>query len=445
MTAAAAQDSSAGTYVLTQTESTSPALPDILPLRERAKLRDAWLAERLDTVVPALMRERNIDMWVLIAREYLEDPVVSTMLNAESMRARRRTILIFNDPGEGKPVERLTVSRYGLAGLFDPVWEPEKQPDQWQRLGELIAERDPDSIAINTSPVTAFGDGLTLSQYEGMMSALPDQYRDRIVSGENLAVGWLETRTPAEMARYPEIVRIAHAIISEGLSEQVITPGTTTTDDVKWWFRERIAELKLQTWFQPSVSITRQGVEEELDGDAVIQHGDMLWTDFGIVYLGLNTDTQHLAYVLKPGETDAPAGLKAGMAANNAVQDALTSSYRTGLSGNDILKLAREKALAAGLEPSIYTHPIGYHGHAAGSSIGFWDNQEPTEKGEYLVRPDTAWSIELSATKAVPEWGGQKVKFKSEEDAFFDGESVRYIDGRQTEFHLIPRRGRDAD
>lgn len=424
-------------YVLTQTEDARPAYPDVLPLKQRAAIRDAWLAERLDNVVPALMRENGIDMWILVAREYLEDPVVATMLDAQSMSARRRTILIFFDPGDGKPVERLTVSRYGLAGLFSPAWNPDTQPDQWERLGELVAERDPRKIAINTSPLTAFGDGLTLSQYQGVVAAMPPQHRERLVSGETLAVGWLETRIPAEMARYPEIVRMAHAILGEGLSNAVVKTGKTTANDLMWWYRERIAELKLATWFQPSVHIVRQGVEGELQGDSVILPGDMLWADFGVVYLGLNTDTQHLAYVLKPGETDAPAGLKAGLAANNAVQDALTSSFRTGLSGNQILAAAREKAVAEGLDPSIYSHPIGYHGHAAGAAIGFWDNQQPSPSGDYALRPNTAWSIELSTTHAVPEWGGQMVQFKTEEDAFFDGETVRYIDGRRTEFHLI--------
>lgn len=423
---------------LRQVEVESPELPAILPLRQRAEIRDAWLAERLDTIVPQLMRENGVDMWIMIAREYLEDPVVSTMLNATSLRARRRTILIFFDPGEGKPLERLTVSRYGLAGLFAPSWDPEGGADQWARLGELVAERDPKKIAVNTSDVTAFADGMTLSQYNGMMDALPEAYRSRVVPGDDLAVGWLETRIPAEMQVYPDVVRLAHAILAEGLSGTVIEPGTTTVEDVEWWYRERIAGLKLATWFHPSVHIMRQGAEGELSGPEVIQPGDLLWTDFGIVYLGLNTDTQHLAYVLKPGETEAPKGLRDGLAAANAVQDALTSSYRTGLSGNEILAAAREKALAEGLEPSIYSHPIGYHGHAAGASIGFWDDQGPSEKGEYRLRPNTAWSIELSATAPVPEWGGQKVGFKTEEDAFFDGNSVRYIDGRQTKLRLIP-------
>jgi hypothetical protein len=418
-------------------EANNPALPSILSLRERAKLQDAWLKRRLDTVVPALMREHKIDMWVMIAREYLEDPVVATMLDAESMHARRRTILIFFDPGDGKAVERLTVSRYGLGGLFAPAWEPEKQPDQWKRLGEIISQRNPKTIAINSSPLTAFADGLTLSQYQGMIGALSPELQARVKPTHALAVGWLETRVPEEMAVYPGIVRMAHAIIAEGLSSKVISPGRTTSDDVVWWFRDRIDRLGLGTWFQPSVGILRQGVKGMLEGDHVIQKGDMLWTDFGLTYLRLNTDTQHLGYVLKDGEKDAPVGLKRGLQAAAQVADALTSSFKTGRSGNEMLALARAAAIAKGLRPSIYSHPIGYHGHAAGANIGFWDNQGPGPQGEHRLRPNTAWSIELNATAKVPEWGNQDVEFRSEEDAFFDGETVTYLDGRQREFHLV--------
>lgn len=422
-----------------QTEASDPAMPTILALKDRAALQDRWLKDRLDSVVPALMREHGIDMWVLVAREYLEDPVVATMLDAESFSARRRTILVFFDPGNGKPVERFTVSRYGLAGLFDAAWKPEQQPDQWAALAEIISARNPKKIALNVSALSAFADGLTASQRDGVLGALSPELRARVVSAEPLAIGWLETRTPAEMAVYPAIVRTAHAIIAEGFSGTVITPGTTTTDDVVWWYRERIAGLKLATWFQPSVNITRAGSTGTLDGDTVILPGDLLWVDFGIKYLGLNTDTQHMAYVLKPGEVAAPAGLQAGMKAANAVQDALTSSFKVGLSGNAVLAAARGKAIAAGLDPVIYSHPIGYHGHAAGTPIGMWDNQGPRLEGEWPMHAPTAWSIELAAIHAVPEWGGQKVRFRLEEEAFFDGTRVQYIDGRQTRFHLVPR------
>lgn len=424
---------------LCQLEAPDPAVPAILALKDRAVLQDKWLKERLDTVVPKLMREHGIDMWVLVAREYLEDPVVATMLDAESFSARRRTILVFFDPGDGKPVERFTVSRYGLAGLFEAKWKPEVQPDQWAALAEIVAARNPKKIALNVSALSAFADGLTASQREGVLAALSPELRARVVPAEPLAIGWLETRIPAEMTVYPDIVRTAHAIIAEGFSGKVITPGTTTTDDVVWWYRERIAGLKLATWFQPSVNITRAGEPGTMDGNAVIQPGDLLWVDFGITYLGLNTDTQHMGYVLKAGESDAPAGLQAGLAAANAVQDALTSSFKVGASGNDVLAAARGKAIAAGLVPVIYSHPIGYHGHAAGTPIGMWDNQGPRVEGQWPMHGDTAWSIELAARHKVPEWGGQEVGFRLEEDAFFDGTKVQYIDGRQTRFHLIPR------
>ena len=421
-----------------ETEVSAPALPPILSPRDRAELENRSLALRLDQLVPALMREHGIDLWLLVAREYFEEPVVASMLDAQNMHARRRTILIFYDPGQGKPVERLTVSRYGLGGHFAPAWDPAKQPDQWRAVAEIIAARNPAKIAINTSDLHQFADGMTLSQYQKFMAALPAALHPRVVSGEDLAIGWLETRTPFEMALYPNIVRTAHAVIAEAFSRKVITPGVTTAEQVQWWYRDRLMQLGLTPWFHPSVAIQRQGAAGMIDGAEVIQPGDLLWTDFGITYLRLNTDTQHLAYVLKPGETSAPQGLTDGLAATNRVQDALLESFETGLSGNEILSRARAKAIAQGLMPSIYSHPIGYHGHGAGTPIGFWDNQNGNPRGEYALRPDTAWSIELTSYNAVPEWGGQMVDFRSEEDAWFDGEKVRFLDGRQTELTLIP-------
>jgi Xaa-Pro aminopeptidase len=421
-----------------QPEIAAPALPAILAPRERAALENRILAERLDTLIPQIMRAEGIDLWLLVAREYFEEPVVATMLDAENMHARRRTILVFHDPGEGKPVERLTVSRYGLGGLFAPTWDPDKQPDQWQAVADLIAAKNPQKIAINSSDLYQFADGMTLSQYDKFMQALPPALHDRVVSGENLAIRWLETRTPAEMELYPTVVRIAHSVIGEAFSRRVITPGVTTAQQVQWWYRDRLMGLGLDPWFHPSVAIQREGVKGMIEGEEVIQPGDLLWTDFGITYLRLNTDTQHLAYVLKPGETEAPAGLRAGLANSNKVQDFLTRAFKVGISGNDALAQARKDAIAAGLDPSIYSHPIGHHGHGAGPSIGFWDNQKPDPRGSGPIRANTAWSIELTSYAAVPEWGGQKVDFRTEEDAFFDGTTVRYIDGRQTEITLIP-------
>lgn len=422
---------------MSETEEAHPALPQILPPRERAEVIDRLLAERLDTLIPQLMREEGVSLWLLMAREYFEEPVIATMLDANSFHARRRTILIFHHPGNGEPIERLTVSRYGLAGLFEPAWDPAEQPDQWKAVADIIAARDPANIAINVSDATRFGDGMTKSQHDAMMAALPAEFHDRVISGEKLATRWLEVRTPAEMEIYPGIVRIAHAVIGEAFSNAVITPGQTTAADVQWWYRERLMQLGLTPWFHPSVGIQREGETGMMSGDTVIQPGDLLWTDFGITYLRLNTDTQHLAYVLKPGETEVPAGLAQGLANSNRVQDILREEMKVGLSGNAVLAAARERALAEGLDPSIYSHPIGYHGHGAGTAIGFWDNQNADPRGEDTLRANTAWSIELTSYAEVPEWGGQRVDFRTEEDAWFDGESVRFLDGRQTAITLI--------
>ena len=414
----------------------------IMPLEERAAAIDDALAQRLDTLIPQLMREEGVAMWVIMAREYFEEPVITTMLDARSFNARRRTILVFFDPCksdcEGQPIERLTVSRYGLAGLFDPAWNPDQEPSQWAALADIIAERDPANIAINVSDATRFADGMTKSQYDAMMTALAPEYRERIVSGERLAVRWLETRTPDEITQYRALVALAHQLIAEAMSRKVITPGETTTREVQWWYRQRIQDLGIEPWFHPSFGVQREGEEGILSGDTVIMPGDLLWTDLGLTYLRLNTDTQHLGYVLKPGESEVPAGLQQGLTNSNRVQDILTSHMEVGLSGNEILARARAEAIAEGLDPSIYSHPIGFHGHAAGTSIGFWDNQEADPRGEDTLRANTAWAIELTSFAEVPEWGGQRVDFRTEEDAFFDGQTVRYLDGRQTRITVIP-------
>lgn len=426
-----------------------PASADslVLPMRERAAVIDRLLASRVQTVLPGLMRRSDIDMWVIISREYNEDPVIRTFLPATWHAARRTTILLVFDRGEGQPLETLAVSRYGVGDTFVKAWDQEQDGDQWQHLGKLIAERQPKRIGLNYSDTFALADGISRTEYNRLVSVLPAELQPRVVSAEELAVGWLETRSADEMQVYPQIVRIAHEILAEGLSEVVIQPGVTTTNDVAWWYRERIRELKLDTWFHPSVSVQRfekpqidmkTSIASRHDDDVILP-GDLLHVDFGITYLRLNTDTQQHAYVLKPGETDAPESLKRALARGNRLQDILTGNFATGRTGNEILEASLAQAAKENIMASIYTHPIGYHGHAAGPTIGMWDQQQGVPGGgDYPMYPDTAYSIELYAETEISEWG-KSVRIKLEEDAFFDGEKTWYIDGRQKEFHLIPR------
>ena len=432
-------------YVPAQSAPMDPAVPEVLPMRRRAEAINRMLSERLDTLLPLLMRRAGVDLWIVSAREYNEDPVLETMLPATWLAARRRTMLVFHDRGDGAGVERLAIARYDVGDLFPSAWDKEQQPDQWARLAEIVSERDPASIAINRSETFALADGLTDTEYAQLRDALPERYRKRLTSDDRLAIGWLETRAPMEQTVYPMIVRTAHAVIAEGFSEQVIQPGVTTTADVEWWYRERIRDLGFTAWFHPSVSIQRAGRGE--DGDfsstadaATIQPGDLLHVDFGITYLRLNTDTQQHAYVLRPGETDAPAGLKDALRIGNRLQDHLTSQFATGRTGNEVLAAALQAARDEGIRPTIYTHPIGHHGHGAGPTIGLWDQQGGVPgRGDYPLHANTAYSIELNAETSIPEWDGQDILIKLEEDAFFDGDTVRYLDGRQTKLYLLPR------
>lgn len=419
----------------------------ILPMKERAAVIDQWLNDRVQTVLPDLMRRTGIDMWVIISREYNEDPVIRTFLPSTWQSARRRTILLITDPGDGQPLETLAVARYAVGDMFEKAWDKETHGEQWARLAALIDERDPRRIGLNFSDTFALADGISHTEHRLFREANDERFRDRIVSAERLAIGWLETRSASEMVVYPQIVRIAHEIIAEGFSEKVIQPGITSTSDVVWWYRDRIRELKLTTWFHPSVSIDRPD-SPEVDmktsiatqkDENVIMPGDLLHVDFGITYLRLNTDTQQHAYVLKPGESKAPDGLDEAFARGNRLQDILTGNFVAGRSGNEILSRTLTQAEEEGITASIYTHPIGFHGHAAGPTIGLWDQQGGVPgRGDYPLYPNTAHSIELYAESPVEEWG-KNVRIRLEEDAFFDGETTWYIDGRQRELMLIPR------
>jgi Xaa-Pro aminopeptidase len=423
-------------------QSRNDIIPHILQMRERAEVMDRWTEYRLDYLIPELMRREGIDMWVLAAREYNEDPVLLTMLPATWQSSRRTTILVFFDDGEH--VERLAVARYNI-GFFETQWIPDQEPDQWKRFGEIVANRNPQKIGVNISENFALADGISYTDFMNLKNSLAPELQNRIVSAENLAVGWLETRIGDEITVYRQINRIAHNIISEGLSEAVITPGVTTTQDVQWWFRERIRDLNLTTWFHPSVSVHRSESAEQT-GDFsdnaesdVILPGDLIHMDLGIEYLGLTTDTQRNAYVLRPGETDAPQGLKDALAIGNRLQDILTDEFIPGRTGNEILVASLQKAKEEGIRATIYTHPLGYHGHGAGPTIGLWDQQGGVPgNGDYPLYPNTAHSIELNAEVFVPEWN-RNILIMLEEDAIFDGENVWYIDGRMEEFYLIPR------
>jgi hypothetical protein len=432
--------------ILSTVYAQTPSPSTVLSERDRSRVIDEILDDRFTNFLPQLMRREGIDMWVIISREYNEDPVLRTMLPSTWLSARRRTIIVFFD--NGKELEKLAIARYDVGNLLKGAWDIDVRPNQWEALAKIIEDRKPKKIGLNMSTNYGHADGLSFSEHEEFVKKLPGDYQKRIVSAEKVAVGWLETRTEKEMAIYPLICRLSHQIIQEGFSEQVIQPGVTTTDDVVWWFRQRITNLGLDTWFHPTVDVQRSDKEDfnhlrtfsKRPDKQVIMPGDLIHVDFGITYLRLNTDQQQHAYILRPGETDVPESIKAAFKQGNRLQEILTEQFSAGKTGNQMLLAALEQSKKEGINGTIYSHPIGVHGHAAGPTIGLWDQQKGVPgPGDYPLLANTAYSIELNAAVEIPEWK-KVVRIMLEEDGFFDGKSFRYIDGRQTEIYTIPRK-----
>jgi Xaa-Pro aminopeptidase len=430
-------------------------------LREQAALQQTWLRKRLDTFLPALMRKHGVDMWVVPMREYNEDPVFGAITAPETFAARRRTIYVFfdkcaaaNTPPSAACVERVALGGTSQGGVFDArrsakaaagnvgrgqqaeLWGDE----QWQALKTVIDERKPRVIGIDRSTVFAFSDGLSSGEIKGMAAALGEPWTARFRDAEGLPLELIASRLPDEETFYRRMQELVWSLTQTMFSREVITPGTTRTSDLVWWWRQQINDLGLGTWFQPSVDVQRKGATAaDVGDDPVIQPGDVLHCDVGITVARLNTDTQHLAYVLLPGETDAPEGLRRALANANTLQDIVMEEIRPGRSGNEILAAARGRMKTQRVDGTVYSHPIGLHGHGAGPLIGLWDYQDGVPgRGDAKVIPSMWFSIELQATTPVPEWSGQLVRMAQEEDAIVGADGkIRWALKRQDKLFLI--------
>lgn len=420
----------------------------VLNLKNQAEIIDEVLDDRINHLLPSLMEKHKIDMWIIVSREYNEDPIIKTLLPATWLSARRRTIIVFYYNPQTKLYKKLAVARYKVGNTIEAAWDQTKFPNQWDQLNQIVNSLQPTRIGLNYSTDFAHADGLDLTDYQELTKAIKLPKGATFVSASNLGVSWLETRTPREMEFYTQVNSITHKIIEEGFSSKVITPGVTTTDDLVWWFRQKLNNMGLDTWFHPSVDVQRNDsvnfdhlktFSRELDNNPTILAGDLLHVDFGIKYLRLNSDIQEHAYVLKPTETDAPAYLKDGLKTANRLQDILTSNFKENRTGNEILKASLDQAKAENIVASIYTHPIGYYGHASGPTIGMWDMQNGVPgSGDYPMYKNTCYSIELNASVFIKEWN-KNVRFMLEQNGHFDGKNFYYIDGRQTNLHLVGR------
>jgi Xaa-Pro aminopeptidase len=415
---------------------------EILNLKDRATLIEKIQKDRLDNLLPELMSKNGIDMWIIITREYNEDPIIKTLLPPTWLNARRRTILVFSFDESTKKTESVAISRYNFGKNIKSIWDKEKNPNQMLALKDYIDKVNPKKIGLNYSDNFALIDGISKSDYELFYSSISNDIKQRIVSAENLGIQWIETRTKLEKEIYKDLVSITQNIINEAFSNKVIEPGKTTTDDVVWWMREKVLELKLKTWFHPTVDVQRNEQSDlyAFDGKSkydIIQPGDLVHCDFGISYLTLNTDCQQIAYVLKSDEKEAPEFLTKALKDANKLQDILTSEFELDKTGNEILLNSLKIAKKNGLDPQIYTHPLGTFGHSAGTTIGMWDSQEGVPiKGDVLMKYNTVYAIELNNKSFIKDWN-KEVRIMLEEAGLFEENGFKYINGRQEEIILI--------
>ena len=415
---------------------------DILSLKERARVIEEIQKDRFDNLLPKLMEETGIDMWVIITREYNEDPVIKTLLPPTWLNARRRTILAFYYDKKSKNLEKVAIARYSFGKNIPSIWNKEEEPNQMKALAKFIEEKNPEKIGLNFSDHFALADGIVKTDYELFLDNLPSKLSKRVVSAEELAIRWIETRTEKEMIIYDQLVEITHGIINEAFSTNVITPGVTTTDDVVWWMREKVKKLGLKTWFHPTIDVQRNENSDlyAFDGESkfdIILPGDLIHCDFGITYLTLNTDCQELAYVLKPDETEAPDYLVKALDEGNRVQDIFTDLFEHKKTGNQILKEALEQGRNEGYRPQIYTHPLGTFGHSAGTTLGMWDSQGGVPfTGDFPMNYNTVYAIELNTKVFIKEWN-KDIRVMLEEAGVFEETGFRYVNGRQTELILV--------
>jgi hypothetical protein len=420
--------------------------PAVLRIEGRIATVNRVVAMRLERLLPQVMRQNGFDMWLIICNEDNLDPVFLTMIPYDTW-APITQILVFYDPGPGKEIERLNLSRTNLKGLYKDVWDynawdNEKRESQWDCLARIVRELNPRTIGINEGEVQWAAGGLTVPLKKALVEAIGAQYSGRFKSAEPLATRWLETFLDEELDIYGQVVAVAHDILARTMSNVAITPGVTTIDDMNHFYWQQVADLGLDIAFNPSCTVrgrSPQETEKYGKADRTIRRGDLLHCDVGIKYLRYYSDHQEWAYVLRLGESDVPETFKKAMAEANRLQDVYAGQFKAGLTGDQLLANILSTARSGGIAtPRVYSHSIGYYLHEPGPLIGLpWEQVRNPGRGEVALVDNSCFTAELSVSVPIPEWGGRELRMALEQDVAFTGGKVHFVNGRQTAFHLV--------
>ncbi|MCU0683186.1 MAG: M24 family metallopeptidase [Polyangiaceae bacterium] len=412
----------------------------VLPWSQQLAMREAWLARRHEMLLP-MMRRHRVSMWVVVNEEFHDDPLTEFVAPPRPY-AGNRDVFVFVDAGEAG-LKRFALTGFveeHLARFFETPAEPGKQKEG---LAAIVATHQPRTIALGIGGRRGVTRSLTRESYRFLVEALGPAAERRFVSAAPLIEEYLDTRLPEEFEPYRGLVELTDETVREALSSAVIAPGKTRVGDVRAWLYDRLWALGLRTWFQPDLRVQRAGAEGGTSRgflavareDMVIERGDLVHIDFGISYLGLHTDWQRMAYVLREGETEAPAGLTRVLADANALQDALRQASRPGRPSAEVYEATMTAMRERGITARVYSHPLGNQGHALGAAIDFRSGArdeapKPLRLGSYLA-------MELGAEGAPPEWGGQKVFAMQEDPVYLTDEGWQFFVPRQEAFYLI--------
>jgi Xaa-Pro aminopeptidase len=417
-----------------------PAMPRLLSQREQMNVREAWLKKRLDTLLLPMMRRHKISMWVVVNEEFNSDPATEYLVPPMPM-VGSRDFFIFAD--NGKTLEKIAVVRYAEERLKNHYEMKSVARDRLaDTLRETIAKYNPKNIALNINGTRGQQNGLSQGSYKFLAETLGAENEKKFVSAANFLVDFFDTRLPEELDHYRTAVLLTDVLTRRAFSNEVITPGKTTVGDVRWWFLQQVNDLGLTVWFQPDLRVQRQAKTTATnqqflsvaDESVVLEAGDVIHIDCGLDYMGLSTDWQKHAYILKNGERDAPEGLKNALKNTNLLQDAIFAKARAGMTGAEVYEAAMAEMKRRNIEAMIYSHPIGAHGHGLGASIDF---RKAIGGAEERFRLNSFTSIELNTSTNVPEWNNQEVTIMAEDDAVMTEKGYEFIRPRQTELYLI--------
>lgn len=417
-----------------------PKMPKLLSQREQMDVREIWLKKRLDTLLLPMMRKHGISMWIVVNEEFNSDPATEYIVPPIPM-VGSRDFFIFADTGER--LEKIAIVRYSEERLKNHYQMVSVSRDKLaETLRSTIAKYNPKNIALNINGTRGQQNGMSQASYKMLAETLGADTEKKFVSAASFLNDFFDTRLPEELEHYRNAVLVTDILTRRAFSNEVITPGKTTVGDVRWWFLQQINNLGLKTWFQPDIRIQRQAKTTTTnqqflsvaDEATVLERGDLIHIDCGLDYMGLSTDWQKMAYILKKGEKDSPEGLKKALKNTNALQDAIFKVARAGMTGAEVYESAMAEMKRQNIEAMIYSHPIGTHGHGLGASIDF---RKAIGGAEERFRLGSYTSIELNTSTIVPEWNNQKVTMMAEDDAVMTEKGYEFIKPRQTELYLI--------